>query len=437
MSGSASAEAARTEIENFVAGLSAAELDYWLDHWLTQAHAAQLPPEGDWTIWLMIGGRGAGKTRAGAEYVRGLALGEAWAAGEGGPVTPVALISETQAQARSVMVEGVSGILAVCGDDAPAFDRGRGELRWANGSVARIFGASEPDALRGHQFAAAWCDELAKWPKAEETWDQLQFCLRLGARPRQLVTTTPRPIALLKRLRGEAGVAETHIRTEENAANLAPDFLKRIVARYAGTTLGRQELDGEFIEDAADALWRRAALEAGRLIAPPQMQRIVVAVDPPVTSHKHSDACGIVVAGRTGEGAVVLDDLTLQPAPPLDWAERAVAAFHRWSADAIVAEVNQGGELVAQMIAQVDRAVPVKQVRARRGKWLRAEPVAALYARGLVRHAGFFPELEDEMCAFGRDGIAGGSPDRVDALVWAITELMLTREAGEPRFYQF
>ncbi|MEX0859840.1 MAG: terminase family protein, partial [Cucumibacter sp.] len=374
---------------------------------------AQLPPKGDWTNWLLIGGRGSGKTRAGAEWVKALALGKDWASPA--KVSPIALVSETQAQARAVMLEGVSGLLAVHdNEDRPNFDRGRGELVWPNGSMARIFGAGEPDSLRGHQFAAAWCDELAKWPRAEAAWDMLQFGLRLGEHPRQLVTTTPRPIALLKRLRAEAGTVVTHMTTEENKDFLAPDFLARIVARYQGSVLGRQELLGEFVEDDPDALWRRADFDRGRLFDLPELGRIVVSVDPPVTSHERSDGCGIIVAGRAGERALVIEDLTLRPAPLLDWARRAVAAFHRHRADAIVAEVNQGGELVANLIAQVDAKVPVKQVRASRGKWLRAEPVAALYGRGLVSHFGALPELEDEMCAFGRDGIARGSPDRVD-----------------------
>jgi phage terminase large subunit-like protein len=251
----------------------------------------------------------------------------------------------------------------------------------------------------------------------------LQFGLRLGHRPRQLATTTPRPTKLIKRLLRDHRTVVTRMVTDANKLNLAPTFLDAVVARYRGTVLGRQELDGELIEDLPGALWRRSMFQ---LFGGGEMGRIVVAVDPPVTGTERSDACGIVVAGRLGEGAVVLEDATLRQAAPLDWARRAVRAFHAHSADAIVVEVNQGGDLVRSVLAQVDPAVPVRTVRATRGKWLRAEPVAALYARGLVQHAAGLVALEDEMCAFGADGRSGGhSPDRVDALVWALTELVL------------
>jgi phage terminase large subunit-like protein len=282
--------------------------------------------------------------------------------------------------------------------------------------------ASDPERFRGPQFAAAWCDEAGKWPHAEEAFDQLQFGLRLGERPRQLVTTTPRPTRLIKRLLADPHTVTVRMTTAENKAQLAPQFLDAVVARYRGTVLGRQELDGELIEDRPDALWQRGMFrEAG-----PVDGRIVVAVDPPVTGTERSDACGIVVAGRSGEGAVVLEDATLKGVAPLTWARRAVAAFAAHAADAIVVEVNQGGDLVKNLIAQVDASVPVVPVRANRGKWLRAEPVAALYGRGLVGHVPGLTALEDELCAFGPDGKADGhSPDRVDALVWALTELLL------------
>jgi phage terminase large subunit-like protein len=286
-----------------------------------------------------------------------------------------------------------------------------------------ILSASDPDRFRGPQFAAAWCDEIAKWPDAEAAWDMLQFGLRLGDHPRQLATTTPKPTRLLKRLLAEKTTVVTRMKTDENARHLAPSFLSAVVGRYRGSVLGRQELDGELIEDLPDALWNRTMfLPAGE----GPVGRVVVAVDPPVTGGVKSDACGIVVAGRRGEGALVLEDRTLKPATPLGWARRAVAAFHSHKADVVIAEVNQGGDLVKSVIAQVDPSVPVKAVRANRGKWLRAEPVAALYGRGLVSHVAGLSELEDEMCAFGADGRSNGhSPDRVDALVWALTELML------------
>ena len=389
--------------------LSAYALFY---EWSTWAHRHQLPPPGDWTTWLLLGGRGAGKTRAGAEWVRQLA-------GQG--VTPIALVSETMAEAEAVMVRGPSGIFSVHPIAERPVLRGA-TLRWPNGVEALLLPAAEPERFRGPQFAAAWCDEIGKWPTAEQAWDMLQFGLRLGDRPRQMATTTPRPTKLLKRLMAEPGTVMTRAATRVNP-HLPASFLDAVVARYAGSVLGRQELEGELIEDLPGALWQRGMFRAG---APGGCGRIVVAVDPPVTGTDRSDACGIVVAGRQGEGAVVLEDATLKPAPPLAWARRAVAAFRAHDADCIVAEVNQGGDLVKQVIAQVDPAVPVRGVRATRGKWLRAEPVAALYGRGLVSHVGGLSALEDELCAFGPDGRAEGhSPDRVDALVWALTELLL------------
>jgi phage terminase large subunit-like protein len=262
----------------------------------------------------------------------------------------------------------------------------------------------------------------------------LQFCLRLGDHPRQAVTTTPRPIPLLKRLIADPATAISRARTDANAANLAPSFLSAVVGRYRGTRLGRQELDGELIEDRPDALWQRSALDAARLGKAPPLARIVVAVDPPVTSGAAADACGIVAAGRAEDGrAFVLADATTQGRSPLEWARTAVRLYESLDADCIVAEVNQGGELVAQMLRQVSPGVPVRMVRATRGKFLRAEPVAALYERGLVAHVGMWPELEDQMCDFGPGGLSNGaSPDRLDALVWALTELMLN-ERTEPR----
>ncbi|MEP7241649.1 MAG: terminase family protein [Devosia sp.] len=387
-------------------------------NWPLWARPAQLPPQGDWVTWLLMGGRGAGKTRAGAEWVRGLAA-------EG--VTPIGIVGETITEAIAVMVKGPSGILAVTPpEEWPKLSEAT--LRWPNGAEAMILGASDPERFRGPQFAAAWSDEIGKWPNAEAAWDMLQFGLRLGARPRQLATTTPRPTKLLKRLLADPLTAVTRMTTAENKKHLADGFLNAVVARYKGSVLGRQELDGELIEDLPGALWTR---DMFRRWSGETDGRVVVAVDPPATSNAASDGCGIVVAGRAGEGIAVLRDLTLKPAAPLQWARRAVAAFEEFNADCIVAEVNQGGEMVKAVLAQVDPNVPVRMVHATRGKWVRAEPVAALYARGLVAHAAGLTALEDEMCGFGVDGASGGrSPDRVDALVWAVTELM---GVGGPR----
>jgi len=397
------------------------DVETMLFNWQKWAFLKQLPPAGDWTTWLLMGGRGSGKTRAGAEWVRALARER---------VSPIALVGETMTEALSIMVRGESGIIAVHPDDERPILRGGNRLVWPNGVEASIMTASDPERFRGPQFAAAWCDEAGKWPRAEEAFDQLQFGLRLGDRPRQLVTTTPRPTRLIKRLLADPQTVTVRITTEENKAQLAPTFLDAVVARYRGTVLGRQELEGELIEDRPDALWQRGIFREGGVID----GRIVVAVDPPVTGTARSDACGIVVVGRSGEGAVVLEDATLKGVAPLTWARRAVAAYEAHQADAIVVEVNQGGDLVKGLITQVKATVPVIEVRASRGKWVRAEPVAALYARGLIGHVEGLTALEDELCAFGPDGKADGhSPDRVDALVWALTELLLKGQGPRVR----
>ena len=396
-----------------LAELEPGHLRELLFNWGAWARDEQWPPRGDWVTWLLIGGRGSGKTRAGAEWIRMLAT-----AG----VTPLALVSESAVEAIEVMVKGPSGILAV----TPPWQRPRlsgSTLYWPNGVEALVLGAADPERFRGPQFAGAWCDEIGKWSNAEAAWDMLQFGLRLGDRPRQVATTTPRPTKLLKRLRADPLTVTRRMTTRQNEEHLAQSFLSAVVARYRDTVLGRQELEGEFIEDMPGALWTRDMFLRAGDEAP---GRIVVAVDPPATSGADADGCGIVVAGRVEAGAVVLADLTLRPAAPLDWARRAVRAFHDFGADCIVAETNQGGEMVKAIIAQVDADVPVRMVHATRGKWVRAEPVAALYAQGRVRHALGLTALEDEMCGFGVDGRSDGhSPDRVDAAVWAITELML------------
>jgi len=413
----------KSEIARLIASLSDDEVNEMASDWRLWARKEQLSPPGNWTTWLLMGGRGSGKTRAGAEWVSQLAIG-----GNGqGPLSPIALVSQTISEARAVMVEGVSGVLNIgLAKNRPRFDRLRNMLVWENGSEAHLLPASEPERFRGPQFAAAWCDELAKWPNGEEAWDMLQFALRLGNRPRQLATTTPRPTKLIKRLLGDNNTVVTRMRTDENAANLAKNFLVEVVGRYRGTFLGRQELDGELIEDLPGALWTRAGLALCQSTAPAEIGRTIVSVDPSVSSGKNSDACGIIVAARCKEGAIVLADRTIKPNSPLEWARLVVKTWHHFAADAVVAEVNQGGDLVSSMIAQVDPDVPVIKVRATRSKWVRAEPVAALYERNLVAHRPGLAALEDEMCAFGPNGLADAhSPDRVDALVWALTNLLL------------
>ncbi|TWI89369.1 phage terminase large subunit-like protein [Roseibium hamelinense] len=421
------------QLEALLAALSAREISFLLHEWPLFAHDHQLPPDGAWTLWMLMGGRGAGKTRAGAEWVRACATAADGSASKAGRI---ALIGETYADVREVMVEGVSGLLAIHPKaQRPSWSPTRRRLEWPNGAVAQGFSSEDPEALRGPQFDLAWCDELAKWRYAEETFDMLQFGLRLGQKPRQLVTTTPRPVPLIKRLLGQPGTAVTHAPTRANAYNLAPGFLERIVARYAGTRLGRQELDGELIEDRPDALWSREGLEACRVDgAPEALRRIVIAVDPPASSGAKSDACGIIAAGLGADGkAYILADRSRRRAKPADWAAVATGLWHGLSADCLIAEVNQGGEMVADVIAGADPSVPVKMVRATRGKFSRAEPVAMLYDQGRIHHAGRFPELEDEMADFGPKGLTNGrSPDRLDALVWAVSDLMLGPRA-EPR----
>ncbi|MBL0371059.1 DNA-packaging protein [Rhizobium sp. KVB221] len=395
--------------------------------WKLNARHEQKPPAGDWRTWLMLGGRGSGKTRAGAEWVHGIASTAS---------VPVrfALVAETLADAREVMIDGISGIWRIASRFRPQFEITRRRLVWPNGSVAQLFSSEDPDSLRGPQFDYAWCDELAKWKHAQETWDMLQFGLRLGSHPRQMVTTTPRPVPLIRALIADSGTVVTRISTRANADNLAAGFIEAVEKRYGGTRLGRQELDGELIADREDGLWSRDMLERLRVRSPGPIGRIVVAVDPPAAEKASGSCCGIVVAGldATGKG-VVLADLSVDNASPAEWGNGVVRAFRRFQADRVVAEVNQGGDMVTAILRSIDADLPATTVRATRGKFLRAEPVAALYEQGRVAHAGTFAALEDQMCDFGPDGLSGGgSPDRLDALVWALTALMLAGH-GEPR----
>ena len=380
---------------------------------------------------MILGGRGAGKTRAGAEWVRSMLEGPR--AGAPGPARRMALIGETLEQVRDVMVMGGSGILAVAPEwNRPRWNAGRRMLEWENGATAQIFSALDPEALRGPQFDSAWADELAKWRRGPDTWDMLQFGLRLGERPRACITTTPRNVALLRDLIGRDSTVLTHAATMANAANLAPGFLEDIVGRYGGTRLGRQELDGVLMMEAEGSLWPAALLERCVSRSHGTPGRIVVAVDPPVTGHAGSDECGIIVAGVIAEGppkdwrAVVLEDASLAGARPLAWAEAAVAAYHRHGADRIVAEVNQGGDLVEEVIRSVDPSVSYRGVRASRGKIIRAEPAAALYEQLRVAHVPGLTALEEQMALVTTQGYMGsGSPDRVDALVWALFDLII------------
>lgn len=417
--------------DDFLDALSDGELmalPYLFEFW---ALPHQLPPSGDWRTWVIMGGRGAGKTRAGAEWVR--AEVEGARPMDTGRCKRIALVGETIDQVREVMIFGESGILACSPPDRrPEWQATRKRLIWPNGAVAQAFSAHDPEGLRGPQFDGAWVDELAKWKRARETWDMLQFGLRLGEAPRVCVTTTPRNVGVLKDILATPSTVTSSAPTEANRAHLAESFLDEVRARYAGTRLGRQELDGLLIDEAEDALWSPAMLEAARVDTLPEFDRVVVAVDPPVSGHAASDECGIIVVGAITRGPVqdwrayVLADASVSAASPARWARAVIRARELWGAERVVAEVNQGGDLVEQVIRQVDPLVPLRKVHASRGKVARAEPVAALYEQGRVHHARGLGTLEDQMCAMTARGYEGrGSPDRVDALVWALTDLIV------------
>ena len=391
----------------------------------------QLPPSGDWRSWVILGGRGAGKTRAGAEWIRRIAEGAR--PRSKGAASRIALVADTYDQAREVMIEGESGILSVSPPDRrPKWVASRRMLLWPNGAQAHVFTSQDPEGLRGPQFDAAWVDELAKWRNARATWDMLQFALRLGENPQVCVTTTPRNVQILRDLLDRSSTVSTHATTFENAANLAPGFIEEVTARYAGSRLGRQELNGELLGAVEGALWNAGALAAAQVAFAPPLDRIIVAVDPSVTSKSSSDACGIIVAGAKTQGppdtwrAYILADLSVPSAKPSEWSAVAVQAYHDYCAERIIAEVNQGGELVESVIRQTDPFVSYRGVHASRGKAARAEPVAALYEQGRVFHVSGLGCLEDEMCQMTPQGYMGdGSPDRADALVWALHDLMI------------
>jgi phage terminase large subunit-like protein len=343
----------------------------------------------------LLAGRGFGKTRTGAEYVRAMVGMRR--------VRRVALVAPTAADARAVMVEGESGLLSIGPpDDRPDYEPSKHLLTWPNGAIATTFSADEPDRLRGPQHDLAWCDELAAW-RYPQAWDMLMFGLRLGTDPRVVVTTTPRPTKLIKALIADPKVVVTRGSTAENRKNLAPAFLDQIVRRYEGTRLGRQELEAEILEDVPGALWSHAIIDATRVAIAPQLTRIVVAIDPAAGSGEHSDETGIVVAGKNADGhGYVLADLSGRYTPT-EWARAAIAAYRAHSADRIVAEINNGGEMVVEILRQSDPNLPVRAVPATRGKFLRAESVATAYERGIVHHIGYFEKLEDLLCTLTPD----------------------------------
>lgn len=434
----------RLEILN---SLSDAALEELLYDWRFWGRPDQLTPAGDdWLTWLILAGRGFGKTRTGAETIRDWACGKTPLAR--GRYSRFAIIAETAADARDVMVEGESGLLACHpADFRPLYEASKRRLTWPNGAIGTLYYGTEPDQLRGPQHDAGWLDELAKYAYAREVWDQFQFGLRLGDLPRSIITTTPRGIPLLREILADPTTVVTKGRTMDNAANLAKRFIERIHKRYAGTRLGRQELDAELLDDLPGALWTRSMFDVpegskarGRVAALqlPDLVRVVVAVDPSGTSgdEDDGDSIGIIVAGvdEAGHGYVLADRSVKEG--PAGWGRAAVEAYHAFGADRIIGESNFGGAMVEAVIRAVDPDVSYKAVKASRGKVLRAEPVAALYEQGRVSHVTGadlkdqdgvgLAEVEDQLCLFSNTGYHGdGSPDRADALVWAITELMV------------
>jgi len=396
--------------------LSAEEWEALRYIWEAWARPAQLPPEGDWLIWLLLAGRGYGKSRCGAEFVRREV--ETARAGR------IALVAKTPADVRDVMIEGESGFLAISPSSfMPVYEPSKRRLTWPNGAMALAFSSHEPDQLRGPQFDLAWCDELAAWAYPTETWENLMLALRLGIHPRCVATTTPKPIALIRTLLKAANTVITKGTTYENRKNLADSFFQQVVSGYEGTRLGRQEIYAELLEDMPGALWKR---EYFKQREGPDMIRVVVAIDPAVSKTEQSDETGIVAAGRCEDGTYqVLADRSGRYTPD-GWARTAISLLDTVQGDRIIGEVNNGGDMVEHTLRTVWKQVPYRAVHASRGKRIRAEPVAALYEQGKVFHSQTFGELEDQLCMWTPD--SDESPDRMDALVWAITGL----QGGRP-----
>ena len=380
--------------------------------WQFNARPAQMPPAGDWRYWLVLAGRGFGKTRVGAEWVRAMAKQSRF----------ITVVGATANDARTIMIEGESGILAVCPPgERPKYMAHKGELHWPNGGKTQVMSADEPERFRGKQHEYIWADEIAAW-RYPETFDQAMMGMRLG-RPRAVITTTPRPTPIIRRLMDDPHTHITRGSTYDNRANLAAEFFDVIIRRYEGTRLGRQELLAEVLTDNPNALWQRNQIDTHRAGQVPVLKRVVVGVDPAATGGEESDLTGIVVAGLGIDGrGYILGDYSLRSSPDA-WARKVVYAFEQHKADRIIVETNNGGEMCATVLRHVAPNLPITTVHASTGKWARAEPIAALYEQGRVSHVGTFAELEDQMTDYV-PGEGRRSPDRMDALVWALTHLM-------------
>jgi phage terminase large subunit-like protein len=428
-------ELEEAELRRVLERLTEADRRALAAHWPAWAHEGQLAPEGPWRTWTMLAGRGFGKTRAGAEWVSAFARAH--------PEAAIALVAATAEEARNVMVEGRSGLLAVARAEereAMVWEPTRRRLAFASGAEARVYSAANPESLRGPEHHVAWCDELAKWPRGQAAWDNLKLGLRLGEKPRALVTTTPKAVAALKRILARGDTATSGGPTWANPHN-SEDFVEGAIEAHAGTRFGRQELEGVLLEDVEGALWPWGLIEASRRSGTSpraELKRVVIGVDPPASAG--GDACGIVVCGLDGEGiGHVLADLSIAGASPEGWARKVAAAAEAWGADRVVAEKNNGGEMVASVLRGAGVGLPVTLVHAADGKAARAEPVAVLFESGKAKLAGRFPELEEELAGLSYGGGyqgPGRSPDRADAMVWALTELMVKRQRAEPRVRQ-
>ena len=388
--------------------------------WLKTARSKQLEPKGKFNIWLILAGRGWGKTRTGAQDIALYALRN--------PNSQCAVVAPTHGDLRRVCFGGPSGLLSIIppecflvNEDTKGYASSTSEIRLHNGSKIVGYAAINPDRLRGPQFHRAWCDELAAW-RYPEAFDQLMFGLRLGESPKCLITTTPKPTKIIKELVEREDVNVTRGTTFENVDNLAEAAVENLKLRYEGTALGRQELYAEIVDDIEGALWQMSLIEELRVDETPELRRIVVSIDPAVTNNEYSDETGIIVAGVDGNNNYyVLDDVSGNMSPDT-WAKKAVQCYYNWEADRIVAEVNNGGDLVERIIRTVDKNIPYTAVRASRGKMVRAEPIAALYEQHRAHHVGIFPDLEDQMISYTGERNQA-SPDRMDAMVWALTDL--------------